>query len=293
MIVHAQQVGQLPPSGRDFQVFERVVVEGATTRAAAAEFALSQTRIVQVRDRVAEWIAAEVPTIERLSPRERLRLAERIASQRIDYLYSLALEAWRASQGEETIVRAGEVGLSRITRTSHGEPKYLAIAARLSLRQIEVARGQETGNRGQETEDSRGQRACASIYTEHTSAPPVEECSRSAALSVIAPPALIDEGDVSPCRPAMSDDIESRRRAFLAALADDTSPVQPPVVDAAGMLIDESPARRAEQPLAAILQLDLDPEQPGATAAVERPLTREQRRARQRLLERKLRAKAK
>ncbi len=212
MIVHANEAnrrelllaansaaeGPLPPSDRDFQVFERVVVQGATTRAAAAEFGLSQTRIVQVRDRVAEWIASEVPTIERLSPRERLRLAASIASQRIDYLYSLALEAWRTSQGEQTIVRAGEAGLSRITRTSHGEPKYLAIAARLSLRQMDVAereRKQETEDRGQETAGGD-----ADVYTHRSSAPPVEECSRSAALSVTKRAALIDERDTSPCR---------------------------------------------------------------------------------------------
>src|SRR5688500_17995796 len=98
MIVHANEAnrrelllaaesaaeGPLPPSDRDLQVFERVVAQGATTRAAAAEFGLSQTRIVQIRDRVAEWIASAVPPSERRSAGEQLRLAAAIASQRID-----------------------------------------------------------------------------------------------------------------------------------------------------------------------------------------------------------------
>ena len=280
MIVHADQVsreeflsevgsqlsGPLPPSERDFDLFARVVVEGATTRAAAWEFDLSQTRVVQVRDRVAQWIATEVPAAERLSAGQRLRLAASIASQRIDYLYSLALEAWRASKGEVTIVRDGERGPSRVTRDSQGDPKYLALASRLALRQMDVAereaRSPAAGDRSQETET-------AETYTVGAEAPPVRACSASAEAPPVEAPALIAGDDASRSGDELSDEIESRRRAFLAALAEETSPVQPPEADA------KTAPENKSQPDAA---------RPAA-------LTRKERRARQRQLERKLRAK--
>ena len=294
MIVHADQVsreeflsgvgsqlsGPLPPSERDFEVFERVVAQGASTRAAAKEFGLSQTRIVQVRDRVAEWIAAEVPFAERLLPRQRLRLAASIASQRIDYLYSLALEAWRASQGEQTVVREGESGLSRVTRASHGDPKYLLLASRLALRQMDVAereargqkagdRSQEAGNRSQEAGDEGQEAGAAEIYESDSVDPPVRDCSASAQALPVVTPSLIVAEDTSRCAHELSDEIESRRRAFLAALAEQMSPVQPPEADAKAALENKW--------------------EPDATPSLG--LTRKERRARRRLLERKLRAK--
>ena len=70
--------------------------------------------------------------------------------------------------------------------------------------------------------------------------------------------AAINHSDDAPCS-----ELEERRQAFLSALADDTSPVHPPFTDAAGMLLD------ASEP---------------ATATA--PLNRQERRARQRQLER-------
>ena len=76
--------------------------------------------------------------------------------------------------------------------------------------------------------------------------------------------------DVSDCQEDVCDELEERRRAFLAALQDDTAPVQPPLTDANGMLLEE-PLRG----------------EPAVAPAV--PLNRHQRRARQRMLDRKLR----
>ena len=318
MIVHADQVsreeflsgvggklnGPLPPSERDFEVFERVVVEGATTRAAAAEFGLSQTRIVQVRDRVAEWIAAEVPATERLTPRQRLRLAATIASQRIDYLYSLALEAWRASKGEQTVVRDGESGLTRVTRVSHGDPKYLAMASRLSLRQLDVAereaRSQKTADRSQETGDRREETAATEIHDGDAADPPVRACSASADAPPVEPPAIISGDDASHCSAGLSDEIESRRRAFLAALAEEAAPVQRPEVIAKKAPNDQPGARdwRAAgksrpmaQPGEGPASAGMEDHREADTSRSPARSLRKERRARRRLLERKLRAK--
>src|SRR5688572_18778744 len=77
---------ELPPSERDFLVFEAVMFSGASTRETAAEFEISQTRVMQIRKHVAEWIARSVPDGLELSPIERLRLAVHIAEGRSDHL---------------------------------------------------------------------------------------------------------------------------------------------------------------------------------------------------------------
>ena len=46
-----------PPIHRDFQVYQRVILEAATTRQAAADFSVSQTRIRQIVQRVSQWLA--------------------------------------------------------------------------------------------------------------------------------------------------------------------------------------------------------------------------------------------
>src|SRR5262245_61096342 len=79
---------RLPPSGRDFDVFAAVIVGGQTTRQAAAEFKLSQTRVCQIVERVRTWqaevlMADNPPTEER-----RLQLAKCVAAGRLDHLYS-------------------------------------------------------------------------------------------------------------------------------------------------------------------------------------------------------------
>jgi hypothetical protein len=95
----------VPPSERGFEVFLMVSVEQASTRAAAKQFGVSQTRIMQIRDRVAEWIGANVPAPARLSERQRVMLSAHVANLRTDHLLALAVEAWHGSRGEETVIR--------------------------------------------------------------------------------------------------------------------------------------------------------------------------------------------
>ena len=47
---------RLPPSGRDYRVYQRVVVDGASTWKTAEELKISQTRVRQIVRRVAEWL---------------------------------------------------------------------------------------------------------------------------------------------------------------------------------------------------------------------------------------------
>jgi hypothetical protein len=353
MIVHSQQMearaalfaegaalqAPLPPTERDFLVFERVVIESATTRAAAEEFGLSQTRVMQIRERVAEWIGSQVPETPRLSPRQRLGLASHIAEGQIDHLYAQAMEGWRKSQGTQTTVRSSDHGETTITKESHGDIKYLALASRIAERKFGVVvKGIEAEGKIREGEVCREgeapagpRRRQASGVRQHpddvtptsvvnhreadasrspTSDPLVWDCSRFSAALPAAGMAPIAPRDATADESEVYSEIERRRRAFLAALDNDTSPVQPPRVDAGGMLREEETGDKKagdeeteerDFALAAVLPLAPGEREVGRrdayptvengrqdTSPTTRPLSRRERRARQRMLEKKL-----
>ena len=125
----------LPPSGRDFEVYRRTAVEGRTTREAAAEFNLSQTRVVQLRAKVFEWIGMHLPPLARLSPAERLRVAETLACEQLQQQYEEAMEAWRKSATEERSTRligGSSADSLTVLKESQGNPKYLRVATQIS-----------------------------------------------------------------------------------------------------------------------------------------------------------------
>ena len=77
----------LPPSERDFEVFETLTFHGENTRSTAELFGISQTRVLQIRDRVADWLGSCGPVMTRLPPEQRVHLAARMAELRLDFLY--------------------------------------------------------------------------------------------------------------------------------------------------------------------------------------------------------------
>lgn len=281
----------LPPSERDFQVFELVAIDGASTRQAAAEFGVSQSRIVQIRRHVAEWMGAEVPETPRLTPVQRLRLAAEIAERRADHLYSKAMDGWRASQQPETRICRGSLGnQTQTTRERHGDPRYLWAAMRINERQVHLAgtirkiladaEDRESGIGGQESETEGS--GCRVQEEQEDFNPPVRDCSHIEAAAGNGQTAAAESDDASDCQDEVSGELENRRREFLAALHDDAAPVQPPFTDAGGMLLDSSEMQptNGHASTAALLG------EPAVGS--NRPLNRKERRARQRLLERKL-----
>jgi len=300
----------LTPSERDFQVYEAVVIGGASTRHAADEFGISQTRIVQIRKLVAEWIGKSVPANAELTPFQRLRVAADIAERRADWLYSQAMEGWRGSQKPQaTICRGRMSGEVHTLRDRHGDPRYLLAAMRISERQVHLSGTickvlTERGNANKVGRASDGSirdeqqaengDAEPEVHNEgiqfdgEAADSPIEDCSRARAdghsrESVDAAPLA-----VSACGDERCDELENRRRAFLAALMDDTAPVHPPFTDAGGMLLDSS------QPSLAIQTNDGSallgkPALAPATALDQPAASRKERRKQQRLLARKIR----
>jgi len=85
----------LPPSGRDFLVYQRVVAENASTRAVADEVRLSQTRVRQIVERVHQWLSATLPASEaEIDDAARLRVGQHIAADRMEFLYRDTMQQW-------------------------------------------------------------------------------------------------------------------------------------------------------------------------------------------------------
>ena len=131
---------RLPPSWRDFEVYRTVIVGGKSTREAAEEFRLSQTRVCQIVERMRAWQAEVLPAECPLPEEGRLRLSQNIACERIDFLYGEAMSAWRRSQGETTQTRNSGYDEFVTTRFSCGDPKYLLAASRLVKASAEIGR---------------------------------------------------------------------------------------------------------------------------------------------------------
>jgi len=136
MVATPQELlSQLPPSDRDFAVFEEVVVARGTTREAAAKFSISQTRVCQILDRVWEFSRQTLPgDAPELSSEQMQRAAQLLAAERLDHLYSLAMQAFEASKANQVKRREGEWGSETTTTTSScGDPRWLQAAMRISL----------------------------------------------------------------------------------------------------------------------------------------------------------------
>jgi hypothetical protein len=277
-----------PPSERDVQVYEAVAALGLSSRGAADVFGISQTRVLQIRQRVEEWIGRHASrSAESLSPRERLIVAADLADRRSQMLFSEAMEAWRGSQDA---ARERCTAGSRPTGPLQGDTRYLAMAMRTNMHMLQVAGLTQRLMAKLDEEAATIQASTPSAVEADTSSaacfPLVGDCSPSTVEQVdpAEEPAAAD--CVNTDEKAAYDEQEARRRAFLAAVEAEMAPVQPPQTDAHGMLLEEG----ADE------AWTLDFEHAGAAddtvamlASPPRPLTRRERKARQRLLARKLR----
>jgi hypothetical protein len=290
---HSQSpLAQLPPSERDFQVFEEIAADGLSTREVAAKHHLSQTRIMQIHRKVALWMAT-MPTEPQMTSVEQIRVATEVAVMRIDKLYSEAMRAWTASQQPQAECRGIPGSEMRTLTSRYGDPRYLAMAARMAERQLQAAvigskaiAAVEAKHRAQGSNRGEGEapaEPCAAEQAHPFTNPLNRACSESANSLDYRGQPHADELNPSACSDATCDEVETRRREFLNALANDTAPVQPPVTDAHGMQIEEVQSDPVETLLS-------KPAQP--TAAPRRPLNRQERRRRERLL-RRMKRKAK
>jgi hypothetical protein len=131
---------RLPPSERDFGIYEMTTVEGSPTRGIAMCYKLSQTRVMQINREVTEWMARTLPATPQLTVAQRLAVARDIAHRRLDFMYTQAINAFERSIGAATTHRVSipADGETSVTRECHGDPRYLTLASRLALRQLQA-----------------------------------------------------------------------------------------------------------------------------------------------------------
>ncbi len=88
----------LPPSPRDFLAYERIIIDGFSTRQAAEELKISQTRVRQLVRKVADWLAENLPAHNETRQAAQLRLAQHIAADRLHRYLSEVEHAWQRTR---------------------------------------------------------------------------------------------------------------------------------------------------------------------------------------------------
>ena len=84
----------LPPSTRDFEIHRLSLVEFLSTRCIAEKFEISQTRVRQVVDRVAEWLTEMLPNPTEASQEKQKRYAIHLAAAQLQNQIELLRSIW-------------------------------------------------------------------------------------------------------------------------------------------------------------------------------------------------------
>lgn len=132
-----------PPSYRDLEVYRLIRVERKSTREAAAEVGVSQTRVRQIVTKVAEFLIEAVPEGGDEKLAGRVQLAKVLAWERLDALHGEAIRCWRDSDEfqvgiRETAAPDGPPTQVVTRKGMRGDCKYLFAAAKLSRLQAEM-----------------------------------------------------------------------------------------------------------------------------------------------------------
>jgi hypothetical protein len=133
------QKPRLPPSGRDFEAYQRVTIELQSTRQVARELKISQTRVCQIVVRVGEYLLQVAPASVSAEDRGRqVYLAQQIAAEQVQFFLRQALDGFERSIGKQTVVReVNAFGKPKTTvsttKINHGDCRFLNQAARFAL----------------------------------------------------------------------------------------------------------------------------------------------------------------
>src|SRR5947209_6315992 len=78
---------KLPPTDRDFEIYEAIHVAGLSTYCQANKFKISQTRVRQIVRRVVEWLGEVLPPQTKVAKEQETHLARQIAADRFQHQY--------------------------------------------------------------------------------------------------------------------------------------------------------------------------------------------------------------
>ncbi|MBW8885120.1 MAG: sigma-70 family RNA polymerase sigma factor, partial [Planctomycetia bacterium] len=88
---------KLPPTERDFDVYEAVHIAGYPTREQSQKYDISQTRVRQIVRRVIEWLGEVIPPQAKIAKEQQSHLARQIAADRFNLQYAEASTSWYQS----------------------------------------------------------------------------------------------------------------------------------------------------------------------------------------------------
>jgi hypothetical protein len=184
--------------------------DGASTRQAAADFSLSQTRVRQIAQHVARWLAQSLPPSCEATDAAYLRLALHIAADRLQLIYGDAMHGWRATHESKYagIVLRVTAAMGKMPFTSGALDALIAdtLEGPLSEDDADLASG---GRQPTEAESRRNARASQpERATEPSPPPPTPHSSAQSAIcnSQFAicnlQPAIPSSPPVRDCSPA-------------------------------------------------------------------------------------------
>lgn len=107
---------KLPPTDRDFEIYESVHIENGSILQMAERHRISKTRVRQIVRRVVEWLGEVLPPQAKVAKEQELYLARQIAADRFQHQLERVTWLW-----EETL-----------------EPKYAGIRIRLTNAQARL-----------------------------------------------------------------------------------------------------------------------------------------------------------
>src|SRR5882724_12832693 len=76
---------KLPPTDRDFEIYDAIHIAGLSTRCQADKWEISQTRVRQIVRRVVEWMGEVLPPQTRVAKEQETHLARQIAADRFQH----------------------------------------------------------------------------------------------------------------------------------------------------------------------------------------------------------------
>lgn len=116
------------------EIYRLVVIEQVPLPLVAERMQVPDAEIRELIARVTAAMVAAAPAETKEQRQRRIDLSERIAAEQLRMVIGEAMNAFRESQGEQTIVRkVGDGEPVTIRRFSHGDTRMLQTAARIAV----------------------------------------------------------------------------------------------------------------------------------------------------------------
>jgi len=216
---------RLPPSGRDFFVYERVVVDLQSTRQTAEEAQISQTRVRQIVRRVIEWLGETLPEDTQLSEAAQFRAGRQIAADRLEAHYREAARKWRTTEQPKFAGLAIRIIAAQV-RLPVVAGKYEALMADVLEGPLPEEEPQplqpksQTVERRKSKAESQEEQAAAKSTCDIRTAtfdPPNADCSATTLHTASGPESTAAGSAAEPSPASTSDDLTLEARAARAA----------------------------------------------------------------------------